>query len=982
MDDAPLPDSGASSKPRETLSYDQEAGPRAPSPAASRLGRGTSVHRYIILDCIGEGGMGVVHAAYDPSLDRRVALKFLALHGADRGDLHEQRLLREAQAMARLSHPNVAVVYEVGSFQGRLFLAMEFVDGVDLRRWLSRTPRSFLEILEIFRAAGRGLAAAHAARIIHRDFKPENVLVDRHDRPRVTDFGLSRATHEPEDRPEPDAEHEATALTAPSHLSTPLTRTGGVLGTLSYMPPEQRAGGVADARSDQFSFCVALYESLYGEHPFKQSTGEPASVQNAGRVAPAPAHSSVPRWCRKALLRGLAPASEDRFPSMDALLVALSPHPMSRRRQLAIAASLSVILAGATAYALSGGRSEGTPAPRCDLGVQGLAGVWDGARRSALRAAFEGSGARGADRTWKTFSSILDQRAGAWAAMHDQACAATHVDGSQSPAVLDLRMECLARRRQEMKDLVDVYAEKVDARSLDRSITAADKLSTVSACADVANLRAVVPLPEDPAARARVQSLRQQLSRSLALYEAGRYEQGREYMESLKKQADALGYGPLAAEAGHALARHLSLVEPAEAEKVLFDAAKQAVKVHDRVLEAEILLTLQASYGRAGRVPESLVTARMAELAVERASGDDALRGRLALNTGSVEGNAGNQEEALRQHRRAQELWKRSFGSGSPRFAKARQNTGTTLLNLGRTREALIELEGALAIQRASLRADHPDIANTLDSLGQAYINLGLLRKARDTALSALATRRQELGPESPLTTYSLEQAANAEARLGNYARAFSLYESLLAIQKRVLDPHDVFLANTYLSMGDAQRRAGDAVKAERTLRAAIDHAARVGAPEHVTVGHALASLGQLHNGRRRHAQALRECRKALAILSGTVGQDSSYLLETRECLGEALIAAGNTDAARKELERALTPGHEQNTGPQWTAGARFQLARALWAKPGERQRARELARATVSSLAAAEGDNRKIMERIEAWLEAHGESPTRRAAR
>src|SRR6266545_3746982 len=213
--------------------------------------------------------MGVVYAAYDTTLDRRVALKFLAPQGGDRDRVHERRLLREGQAMARLSHPNVAVVYEVGVFQGRVFLSMEFVDGMNLRAWLAERPRSFAEILDVFRAAGRGLAAAHAASIVHRDFKPDNVLVDVHGRPRVTDFGLSRAAHDPQDEqeeqeeePMPVADRVAALLSAASYLSSPLTRTGGLLGTPSYMAPEQRGGHAVDARSDQYSFCVALYEAL------------------------------------------------------------------------------------------------------------------------------------------------------------------------------------------------------------------------------------------------------------------------------------------------------------------------------------------------------------------------------------------------------------------------------------------------------------------------------------------------------------------------------------------------------------------------------------------------------------------------------------------------------------------------------------------------------------------------------------------------
>ncbi len=205
--------------------------------------------------------MGVVYAAYDPDLDRRVALKFLNAERAERGHVREKRLLREAQAMARLSHPNVAVAYEVGLFQQHVFLAMEFVDGLDLRTWLSRKTRTTSEILEVFLGAGRGLAAAHAAGIIHRDFKPANVLVDKNDRPRVTDFGLSRASDDGEDKGDAPGAGSDAELSPGDHLAARLTRTGAVLGTPSYMSREQHVGDKVDERRE-FDRALVAAEDL------------------------------------------------------------------------------------------------------------------------------------------------------------------------------------------------------------------------------------------------------------------------------------------------------------------------------------------------------------------------------------------------------------------------------------------------------------------------------------------------------------------------------------------------------------------------------------------------------------------------------------------------------------------------------------------------------------------------------------------------
>ena len=284
------------------------------------LAQGARVGRYEIESFRGAGGLGLVYVARDPELGRRVALKLLKSDASD-----QVRLTREAQAMARVSHPNVVAVHDVGETQGRIFLAMELVDGVDLRQWLA-TPRRRVEIVDAFRAAGRGLAAAHGAGLVHRDFKPENVLVDREGRIRVTDFGLARAID---------------GAPAPDELAA---------GTPAYMAPEQHRGEHVDARTDQFAFCVALYEALYGERPFAGDDYE--SVRAAvleGRVRPERAGARVPRTLRGILLRGLAPRPGDRWPTMEAILAALGRDRAKIPRRIA-AAALALIAVFATAW--------------------------------------------------------------------------------------------------------------------------------------------------------------------------------------------------------------------------------------------------------------------------------------------------------------------------------------------------------------------------------------------------------------------------------------------------------------------------------------------------------------------------------------------------------------------------------------------------------------------------------------------------------
>ncbi|MFL6293562.1 MAG: serine/threonine-protein kinase, partial [Thermoanaerobaculia bacterium] len=310
---------------------------------AGALERGTVVGRYLILDWVGEGGMGVVYAAHDPELDRKVALKLLR---PDRtgaaAEEHRLRLQREAQAIARLSHPNVVAVYDAGTLGEQVFVAMEFVEGKTLRQWLSEGARPWEEIVKVFAAAGQGLAAAHDAGLVHRDFKPDNVLMGQDGRIKVADFGLARPMGELAGDAPPESGSGSGGL-----LASPLTQWGMVLGTPVYMAPEQLRGVAADARSDQFSFCVSLYEALYGERPFPG--GNPREIAEAvtrGSVREEPQGSRVPARLRALLLRGLSRDPELRFSSMEELLHELGRDPSARRKKW-LAAAAVFLVAGA-----------------------------------------------------------------------------------------------------------------------------------------------------------------------------------------------------------------------------------------------------------------------------------------------------------------------------------------------------------------------------------------------------------------------------------------------------------------------------------------------------------------------------------------------------------------------------------------------------------------------------------------------------------
>ncbi len=304
--------------PESTLATD--APDARGTPSRHSLQAGTLFGRYVIMDLLGVGGMGIVYGAYDPRLDRRVALKLLHPESSQATTAEGRAcLLREAQSMARLSHPNVVAVYDAGQIGGEVYLAMEFVEGKTLRQWVSDRPRSWHEVLAMYLQVGQGLAAAHRAGLLHRDFKPDNVLVDATGRARVADFGLAGRA-----QPGRALELDRPCASAPE---TAPTRPSSVTGTPAYMAPEQLAGGTADQRSDQFAFCVALYESLHGERPFdtESAPGSPA-VRRAVRAAPR--ESRVPPWLLRVLSRGFADAPDQRYASIDELLSALRPDPL------------------------------------------------------------------------------------------------------------------------------------------------------------------------------------------------------------------------------------------------------------------------------------------------------------------------------------------------------------------------------------------------------------------------------------------------------------------------------------------------------------------------------------------------------------------------------------------------------------------------------------------------------------------------------
>ncbi len=481
--------------------------------------------RFVPIERVGAGAMGTVYAAFDPQLDRKVALKLLT----PRGDpaAQRERLMREAQVMARLAHPNVAHVYEVGEHEGRLFVAMEYVRGVDLRRWCASPARSVAEVLAVCMQAGRGLAAAHGEGIVHRDFKPDNVLVGDDGRVRVLDFGLAR--------PFEVALPTESEVDAPSAVATASGTTAA--GTPAYAAPELWRGEPATPESDQFAFCVTVWEALTGALPFTGSDiARLRAAILAGHVGARP--DTMPPWIDRRLRRGLAP--QGRYPSMNALLRELDLDP-ARRRRAGMAAA--VVCAGlGIAYVLGRGAApDPSGDTRCSGGTEALAASWSDDERQAALAHISSLGELGAD-TADQLGPTLDGYATAWTDGHRDACRA-HLRGEHSAEILDRRMICLARGSGAFAALGQLAAT-VDAQGLDGLAQAAAQLPDPQECGDLerlGRLRDPTPVGATDLA-ARIADLRLRVSSGNGHLEPSS-------VDALVERARAFGHHGLLAEA-------------------------------------------------------------------------------------------------------------------------------------------------------------------------------------------------------------------------------------------------------------------------------------------------------------------------------------------------------------------------------------------------------------------------------------------------
>jgi tetratricopeptide (TPR) repeat protein/predicted Ser/Thr protein kinase len=888
----------------DEVTHAEGAAPSEREPGDEILG--ASLDRYTVLQKIGRGGMGVVYAAYDRKLDRKVALKVLR----SASDHYRQRLVREAQAMARLSHPNVVAVFDTGTVDGRLFLAMEFVQGLTLGAWQRAPGRAWREILRAYVDAGRGLAAAHDAGLVHRDFKPENVLVSESGHVKVTDFGVARAvgdaatTASAEEDGEIASEPDVAGSPRPS-LDAPMTEDGALLGTPGYMAPEQYTCEGADARSDQFSFCVSLYEALYGAKPFAGRTfSAMVDATLAGRVSEPPGATGVPPRVRRVLLRGLRPDPAERYPSMTAVLDDLARDPWRRTRRAIAAAGAVAAVAGASVAV--GRATAARQAQLCAGGDAEVTDVWGPDVQRQVGDALLATGAPFAEDTWRRTRAEIDRVMSRWAETYRQTCEATRIRQVQAESVMTVRMACLEQRRDEARALVQVL-EHADREVAGKALRAAMALPSADQCKDVVTLTLLEPEPSAPGAAEEITAVRRELATVRANVEAGRPAIARDAAAPLVERARRVGHHPLLAEALLWSARAKADAGGARDASIAdgIEAAFAADRGRADRTRAEAATRLVFWTTQAGRYDDAERWSQVAEAVLDR-TGDDGLgRAEWLYARASLMDSLGRVRETADAARLAVEAAKRG-GADAPRIA---------------------ELEAVYAQELAAV--------------GQGAEAERLIAEANDAIV-------RTMGEEHPMRMRFLGAAAYVASTTNDHKRAFDYEVQGIALAER-LSPEGADIADYYANACWELTCLGDYPRALEYCAKGVASAMRVEGPDSGNLAYAERDTGDALSGLRRYDEALASYAKAIAIheKTGTTGEPNYW----RALLGEgrAELGLGRAKAAAASLERAyaLASKQEGASPEQQTAIAdlEFALARALWETGARTARVDDLAR-------------------------------------
>lgn len=900
--------------------------------------KGSTIGRYEVIRSLGRGGMGVVYLARDPKLDRRVALKLVkpSLQSDERAGHFEKRLMREARAMAKLAHPNVLTIYDVGIEEGQVFLASEWVDGCTLDVWMSEGPHRWPPVAVRFREAARGLVAAHAAGLVHRDFKPSNVMVGKDERVRVFDFGLVKATT--------------------ANIGDITTQLSGnfVVGTPAYMSPEQMVGKTADERSDQFSFCASLYEALAGVRPFSgRNLTELLTNIAAGKFEEP---KKIPKWLWDMIKRGLKKNPEDRHASMAEVLQILERGLDHRRRRSMMVAMAVLALVGATGGATGLWRGHSDDDALCgDMG-SALGEAWSQTRRNAAETAILSSQAPYAQDAWRSAARLFDDYAEDWQHQLRSSCIDTRVKKQQSEAVLERRGQCFSRLRSEL-DSVSAVLVSGEAGAVRELVTLAQGLSPIASCSASRAQEEFNPLAAADE-REGLEELWLKVKEVDTLVRTGKYAEALATSKQLlsqnhgNRQAEArlwasegmarrsLGeykvavlaleksfYAAVAGKhddiAAHATTDIFSIVAVHLQDEERADRWRQlAESAVERVDSPLVLGKWRRALGRAAVANRDLTGAEQhfrASLLI--------LEAELGQNHGEVASSAAALGRCLlRRHepqkaepllQRAVKIWSSLVGATHPETAGAQIDMATALVDLGRAAEAEQVTERAVDALIAAFGEEHTQVAAALNSLAEYRVAAGDFEAANQTLLRSLRIKRAVHGNSHARLASTLTNLMDVDRM--RYRPSDAVIHGSEALQILLAQPtgaSNAQIRRVQLGVAEARLAGGDAHGARAICLELHQEAETAGSLSTTHRGRVLTCLGRasLAQGKKR---AGRELLEQAMVVFGSEGARVRLAVALFE-LGKANATTkrGTHSAGIEEVQQALT--YFTEAGPSW----------------------------------------------------------------
>jgi tetratricopeptide (TPR) repeat protein len=851
--------------------------------------------------------------------------------------------------------------------------------------------------------------------MVHRDLKPANVLLAPTAEgwvAKVTDFGLAKLELDETASLSSSGSGHSGSGVFDSGDSGALTEAGTVMGTPRYMSPEQHVGDTLTPHTDQYSFCVALWEALCGTPPFVATKAGRLVAHKRAGPPPWPAQESarsVPRSVVAAIRRGLAAAPEDRWPTMDELLAAVDAGSRSSSRPWL--AGLSVLAVASAVIALTG--SEGSD--RCSGGDDKIAKAWNPSLRDTARGAFSGTQLGYADAAWARTETALDAYRDQWVTMHREACEATAIRGEQSAAVMDLRMACLEEARAELGAVTVILAD-ADARTVRAAHNLVEGLPALSRCADVELLTAEVE-PPAPAEADDVAQLRDLLAQVRAALRAGRPASARDVFDRVEPLASAIEYPPVKTEvvlargrlledSGHYAEAELEFRRAMElagehrqwthlgsaarelawnlgVEQERFDAGLRFAELaaglshDDEITRSQVHNTRGTIYKLTDRLDEAEAELREGLQLREAARGPEHhSAGTMRNNIANLLTRARRYSEAEAEHRKALAIREAALGPEHPDVAQSRNNLANALRRQGKVEEAIAEHRKALEIRLAVFGPEHPEVADSRSNLGNALEDAGQMEEAIEQFQQAVEITIAELGFDHPSVNHYLTNLGITLKGEGRYEDAEAAFRRAIeSTEARPVHEHPVELARSLSYLGLTLEAMDRTEEAEAQHRRAIAHLIEELGPDHVELSFVRYNLGLLLLYHERYDESQAELRKSLDLLERADPPDEDDLTMTRGALADALVHLRRYEEALPLAELAYQARKDSSAYRAWDA---LVLAQALWeaGTPDQRPRALELTRIAKGDFERAQAEGRTVTESLAEtndWLRTHG---------